>query len=101
MVQLAVEHDPDNTAYLDSLGWAYYKLGRYAEAVPPLETAAKDEDADTTILDHLADCYLRLNRTPEAIELWQKALKAAEKSRNPDPDRVEQIKQKLKLHQTK
>lgn len=99
MIKLALESDPDNDAYLDSLGWALYKLGRYQEALEPLKKSASAEDADAVILDHLAECYLRLNQTEESVKLWKKALIAAEKSRNPDPEKKLQIEQKLKLHE--
>jgi tetratricopeptide (TPR) repeat protein len=99
MIKLALEADPDNEAYLDSLGWALYKLGRYQEALEPLKKSAAAEDADAVILDHLAECYLRLNQTEESVKLWKRALIAAEKSRNPDPEKKQQIEQKLKLHE--
>ena len=57
MVRRAVEGEPDNAAYRDSLGWALYRLGRYPEAVQELEKAAAGDDPDGVILDHLGDAY--------------------------------------------
>jgi tetratricopeptide (TPR) repeat protein len=76
MVQQAVEAEPDNAAYRDSLGWAYYQLGRYQEAVVELEKASAGDDPDGVILDHLGDAHLKLNQTDKAIAAWQRAVQA-------------------------
>ncbi len=55
MISLAVAAEPDNRAYRDSLGWVYYRLGRYAEAVAELEKAVDEKQPDGTVLDHLGD----------------------------------------------
>jgi tetratricopeptide (TPR) repeat protein len=76
MIQAAVEGEPENSAYRDSLGWAYYRLGRFAEAVTELEKACQDEQTDGVILDHLGDAYLSLDRVDQAIAAWERAVKA-------------------------
>jgi Flp pilus assembly protein TadD len=60
MIQKAVDSEPENAAYLDSLGWAYYQLGQYAEAVQWLEKAAAGDEPDGVILDHLGDAYWKV-----------------------------------------
>jgi len=74
-IQKALELDPNNGAYLDSLGWAYFKMGRYDLAAPPLEKAASRIQDDPTIHEHLGNVYLRLGKTSRAQEEWQRALR--------------------------
>jgi tetratricopeptide (TPR) repeat protein len=76
MVRRAVEGEPDNAAYRDSLGWVLYRLGRYPEAVQELEKAAAGDDPDGVILDHLGDAYVKANRRPDAVAAWRRAVAA-------------------------
>lgn len=84
LIEKAVAAEPRSGAYIDSLGWAHYQRGDYAEAVPHLEKAAALEPGDPTITDHLGDLYWRLGRTIEARYQWSRALQleptAAQKS---------------------
>jgi len=77
MIETALAAEPENAAYLDSLGWALYQLGRYEEALPHLEKAASAEPAGV-ILRHLADLYMKLGRREEAIAHYRRALEAFE-----------------------
>jgi len=74
-IEKAVELEPNNGAYLDSLGWAYYKMNRYDLARPHLEKAARLISTDPTIQEHLGHLYLQLGREREAEEAWERALK--------------------------
>jgi tetratricopeptide (TPR) repeat protein len=74
LILKAVELDPWNGAFLDSLGWVYYRLGRYAEAREPLERAARELPRDPTVLEHLGDLYHRLGDGARAADLWKRAL---------------------------
>jgi tetratricopeptide (TPR) repeat protein len=76
MIQRAVEQEPDNVAYRDSLGWAYYRLDRYAEALAELEQAASGDDPDGVILEHLGDTYYQLGQRQQALDTWRRALQA-------------------------
>ena len=68
--------EPDNPAYLDSLGWVYFKLGKFADALPPLQRAVKLlNEPDATVLDHLGDVLNALGRKPEAREAWTESEK--------------------------
>jgi tetratricopeptide (TPR) repeat protein len=91
MIQEAVGVDPTNPSYLDSLGWAYFKLGKLAEAEKYLKDAAKFDPLSSTITEHLGDVYLKQGRGEEARRLWQKALELASEKSD-----VERIKVKLK-----
>ena len=78
MVRRAVEAEPDNTAYRDSLGWALFRLGRFENAAVELEKASQGEP-DGVILDHLADAYHGANRPAKALTTWRRAAKIFEK----------------------
>jgi tetratricopeptide (TPR) repeat protein len=75
-IRRALEQEPDNAAYLDSLGWVLYQQGRYQEALPHLERAValSEEDPDPTVYEHLGDLYERIGRRPDAIASWEKAV---------------------------
>lgn len=72
----AVSARPDNMAYRDSLGWTYFRLGRYEEAVEQLERAASDASPDAIILEHLGDAYRKVDRIDDARRAWQRAVEA-------------------------
>jgi tetratricopeptide (TPR) repeat protein len=74
MIQKAVDLDPGNGAYLDSLGWVLYKLDRLEEAEKFLKEAAALTPDDPTILDHLGDVAIRKGEVDKARDLWRKAL---------------------------
>jgi tetratricopeptide (TPR) repeat protein len=74
LVRRAANLRPTSGAIIDSLGWAYYKLGDYAQALDWLEMAVRLEPADATLNDHLGDAYWRLGRRIEARFQWQRAL---------------------------
>jgi tetratricopeptide (TPR) repeat protein len=73
-IRKALELEPNNGAYLDSLGWAYYQMERYAEAEPYLERAASLIAGDPTIQEHLGHVYLRLGKKEKARDAWERAL---------------------------
>lgn len=74
MLEKAVHLDPGNGAVTDSVGWAYYRLGKIEKAVVMLERAVMLEPQDPTINDHLGDAYWKVGRTLEARYQWQHAL---------------------------
>jgi Flp pilus assembly protein TadD len=74
MVQKAVAADPRSGAMVDSLGWAYYRLGDYKKAVEELEQAVELEAGDPEINNHLGDAYWRVGRHDEAQFQWRRVL---------------------------
>lgn len=74
MIQRAVQLRPMSGQIIDSLGWAYYRLGDYPRALEHLEVAVGLEPADPVLNDHLGDAYWRLGRRIEARFQWQRAL---------------------------
>lgn len=73
-IQRALELDPNNGAYLDSLGWAYFKMNRLDLAEPNLKQAAEQLINDSVIQDHFADLLFKRGRFKEAIAVWERAL---------------------------
>jgi tetratricopeptide (TPR) repeat protein len=73
MIRRAVEQKPDDGYIVDSLGWAYFRLGNYDEAVKHLERAVEIRPEDPTINDHLGDAYWKVGRQLEAEFQWSHA----------------------------
>ena len=92
MIERAVKESPDSGYIVDSLGWGYYKLGRYEKAVPNLERAAELMPVDPIVNDHLGDVYWMVGRKTEAGFQWRRAL-----SFDPEEQDIERIKKKLKV----
>ena len=90
MIRRAVEQRPDDGYIVDSLGWAYYRVGNYDEAVKNLERAVELKPDDPTINDHLGDAYWKTGRDIEARFQWSHA-----RDLKPEPDDLVKIKQKL------
>ncbi len=74
MIEKAVEKRPNDGYVVDSLGWAFYRLGRYDEAVKYLERAVELRPQDPIINDHLGDAYWRAGRKLEAYFQWSHAI---------------------------
>ena len=73
MIKKAVDLDPSNGAYLDSLGWAYFKLGKYESAEDSLIKASQRIGTDPTVQDHLGDLYQKTGRLKLAAAHWERA----------------------------
>src|SRR5262249_45993034 len=73
MIRRAVESEPENKAFRDSLGWALFRLNRFAEAAQELETAAAGDKPDGEILAHLGETYARLGRIDDAKSAFNRA----------------------------
>ncbi|HME30180.1 MAG TPA: tetratricopeptide repeat protein [Pseudolabrys sp.] len=91
MIKKAVQQRPDDGYIVDSLGWAYYRLGNYEEATKQLERAIELRPEDPTINDHLGDAYWRVGRVLEARFQWAHA-----RDLKPDPEELPKIEEKLK-----
>jgi tetratricopeptide (TPR) repeat protein len=91
MIKRAVQQRPDDGYIVDSLGWAYYRVGNYPEAVKNLERAIELKPEDPTINDHLGDAYWRVDRVLEARFQWAHA-----RDLKPDPEDLPKIEEKLK-----
>jgi tetratricopeptide (TPR) repeat protein len=92
MLKLAVAASPEDGYIVDSLGWAYYRLGDYAQALRYLERAVHLEPGQATINDHLGDVYWQVGRRQEARFQWQHAL-----SLGPEKGEEPKIRRKLEV----
>ena len=91
LIKKAVSLKPDDGYYIDSLGWAYFRLGRYDEAVQQLERAVELKAEDPTINDHLGDAYWRAGRKLEAKFQWSTSLVS-----KPEPEEIPKLQAKMK-----
>ena len=74
-IKRALAADPENGAYLDSLGWLHYRQGKYEQALAELLSAvAALKEGDPVVFEHIGDTYAALEQTAKAIEFWQKSL---------------------------
>lgn len=74
LIRVAVEKEPDNHSFLDSLGWVLYKRGRFDLALQMLQNAVDAaSEPDPIVLDHLGDTLYRLDRKTDAADTWKKS----------------------------
>jgi predicted Zn-dependent protease len=97
MVRKAVELDPQNGAYLDSLGWAYFKSGQYTLAEEYLLKAKDRISTDPTVYDHLGELYLQTGKLKQAVTWWERSMKEYKMALAPDADPADQAKVQKKL----
>ncbi|MER9255986.1 tetratricopeptide repeat protein [Mesorhizobium sp. M0598] len=90
MIQKAVDLRPSDGYIVDSLGWAYYRLGQFDDAVREMERAVSLKPEDPVLNDHLGDVYWRVGRKLEATFQWNQA-----RDLKPDPDVLAALQQKL------
>jgi tetratricopeptide (TPR) repeat protein len=98
MIQRAVTQEPSNGAYLDSLGWAYYKQNKLTEAEENLRKAVDRQSHDPTILGHLGDVYAKLGQQERAASYWERALTEWQKAVPADyePEKVNELDAQLR-----
>jgi len=97
LIERALDIDPDNGAYMDSLGWALYRLDRITEAEKYLRRAVTHEP-NAVVFDHLGDVLRKRGLVAEAVENWRRALAAADEDEELDRARVEgKIREALAL----
>ncbi len=93
MTQLAVAAEPDNFAYRDSLGWALFRLGHYAEALTQLQKAVDKDEPDGEVLAHIAEVRAKLGQDAEAKAAWTRAAEAFKKAG--EKEKMEAAQKKL------
>src|SRR6266699_5411136 len=95
MIRRALESEPNNASYLDSLGWVEFRKGKFDQALTDLLRAAKGaERDDPVVFEHIGDTYLKLNRMADALAAWQKALTLDPKNKNL-AEKVEDTKKRI------
>jgi len=73
MVKKALEQDPENGAFLDTIGWVYFRMQDYEQALVFITKSIEKRDASAEVLEHLGDVYTKLGERERAVEAWQKA----------------------------
>src|SRR5580658_5115868 len=100
-IKRAVDLDPANGAYLDSLGWAYFRLGKYEQAEDNLLKASQKINSDPTVLDHLGDLYQKTGRLKLAATNWERALTEWNRTIAAETDPIEVARVQKKLDSAK
>src|ERR1700674_4908475 len=95
MIKKALEIEPENGAYLDSLGWFYFKKGDFSRAITELLHAADLIDPpDPVVYEHIGDTYRSLGNGAQALSYWQKGL-ALDPQNSSLTSKVDQAKAKM------
>ena len=97
MIQKAVDRDPNNGAYLDSLGWVYFRMGKLPEAEENMRRAVELTPHDPTMLDHYAEVLFKASKVREAIMQWEASLREWQTSSPSELDAAEVAKVKEQL----
>jgi predicted Zn-dependent protease len=97
LIKRALADDPNNAAFQDSLGWAYYKQNKLDEAESLLRQAVAREGHDPTILSHLGDVYAKMGKDALAEAQWQKSLDEWHRSLPAEfePAKMAEVEQKM------
>ena len=97
MVQKAVQLDPQNGAYLDSLGWVYFKMGQYALAEANLRKASERMGQDPAVHDHLGELFEKTGRLKMAAAQWEQSLQEYARTvpADAEPGDVSKVQKKL------
>jgi len=97
LIREAVDLEPQNGAYLDSLGWVYFKSGKYPEAEENLRKAIERMNTDPTVLYHLGEVYEMTGKLKMAVAQWERSMSeyAHALPADTDPDEVQKVQHKL------
>ncbi|HZR58748.1 MAG TPA: tetratricopeptide repeat protein [Terriglobales bacterium] len=103
LIKKAVDLEPANSAYLDSLGWVYFKLGKYDQAEDNLTKASQHMGADPTVQEHLGDLYQKTGHLKLAVTHWDRALQEWNKTvgAEVDTDDVAKVQRELESAKVK
>jgi Flp pilus assembly protein TadD len=90
LIKRALNIEPEDGFYIDSLGWVYYQRGEYQKAVDQLERAVNLTGSDPTITEHLGDAYSKVGKYRDARQEYEDALKKTQ-----DSDQIRRLQTKL------
>ena len=74
LAKKAIEAQPDRGAYLDTIGWIYYKLGKYNLALTYISRSVENRENSAVVVEHLGDVYFKLGDLNQADRYWRQAL---------------------------
>jgi tetratricopeptide (TPR) repeat protein len=95
MIKLALQANPDNGAYIDTLGWLEFREGKFDQALADLQRAAqKLTRDDPVVLEHIGDACAKLDKSAQALDAWQKALTLDPKNKTL-ADKIDNAKTKM------
>jgi tetratricopeptide (TPR) repeat protein len=97
MIREAVDEEPQYGAYLDSLGWVYFKLGQYPEAEENLRKAIDRMSDDPALHDHLGEVYEKTGKLKQAVAQWERSMTEYAHSlpADADPEDVQKVQHKM------
>ena len=101
LIKKAVQEEPQNGAYLDSLGWAYYKMGNYEMAEENLRRAMDHISKDPTVHDHMGEVYAKTGRLKLAVAQWERAIEEWNRSLPADVETNDVARVQKQLESTK
>jgi tetratricopeptide (TPR) repeat protein len=101
LIKRAVQEEPQNYAYLDSLGWAYFKMGNYDLAEEMLHKAMDHNANDPTVHDHLGEVFAKTGRLKLAAAQWERALEEWNRSLPADVESNDVARVQKQLESTK
>lgn len=96
LIEKALEKDPENPAYIDSMAWALYYKGEYQKAYDLLLKALEKEKEDPVIYEHLGDVLYKLGQVKEAQEYYKRAYELLLSGKRGEPNQRERLENKLK-----
>jgi tetratricopeptide (TPR) repeat protein len=100
MIKLALQANPDNGAYIDTLGWLEFRQGKFEQALVDLERASqKLTRDDPVVLEHIGDACAKLNKSAQALDAWHKALSLDPKNKS-IAEKIDNAKTKMSKGQT-
>tara|TARA_B110000014_G_C20071914_1_gene559124 strand:- start:1005 stop:1424 length:420 start_codon:yes stop_codon:yes gene_type:complete len=91
LILKALKKEPNNPAFLDSIGWVYFRQGKFEEALEKVLIAFKSLPKDPVVLEHLGDIYLALKKKKKALNFWKESIEKGSKN-------AKRIREKIKLH---
>lgn len=100
MIKLALQSDPNNGAYIDTLGWLEYRQGKFDQALMDLLRAAqKLTRDDPVVFEHIGDTFAKMNKIAQAVDAWQKALNLEPQNKNL-AEKIDNAKTRMSKGQT-
>ncbi len=101
MIRKAVDLEPNNGAFLDSLGWVYFRMNRMDDAVEQLKRSLERGSRDPTVHEHLGDVYQGMDNLKDAITQWERSLSEWQSNAPSDIDQSEIAKLQKKVEGAK